>query len=63
MTFTLTYQWWWIPAALTVAAVVWGFLPDNKREDSIAAGLTAIFWATPILLFLCVVWIVAGVLK
>ncbi len=63
MTFTLTYQWWWVPTALTVLATVWMFIPDKKKESGIAAGLTALFMLTPVLLFLMIVWIIAGVLK
>lgn len=63
MTFTLTYQWWWIPTALTVGAVVWGFLPDDKRQRGIADGLAALFWAAPTLAFLVFAWVIAGVMK
>lgn len=63
MTMTFTYAWWWIPTALTVAVVIWGLLPESKQEEGLAVGLTAIFWAAPILLFLGVVWAIAGAFK
>lgn len=62
MTFTLTFEWWWIPTALTVLAfAVWViFTPE---ESGMLAGIGALFTLIPTLFFVLLVWLVAAIAK
>ena len=50
MTFTFTYVWWWVPAAVTVGCfALWAWPTQRPLEllpESVAAlAATAVIWA------------------
>jgi hypothetical protein len=61
MTFTLTFAWWWFPAAFTLLGLIWAFSIDDG--GGIFGGLGNLLALVPVLGLSCVVWFVAGVLK
>lgn len=62
MTFTFTLAWWWIPAAITLAGLVWAlFLVD--RGDGIGAGLNNLLALVPVSIISAIAWAVAAILK
>lgn len=62
MTFTLTFAWWWIPTALTLAGLVWAiFIVDGG--SGWFAGLSNIMALIPVLFVSAVAWAIAGALK
>lgn len=62
MSFTLTFAWWWIPAALTLAGVVWAvFFVDSG--DGMFSGLNNLFALVPVSIVSAVAWAVAAILK
>lgn len=62
MSFTLTFAWWWIPAAITLVGLVWAiFVVD--RGDGMFAGLNNMLALVPVLLVSAIAWAIAGALK
>jgi hypothetical protein len=62
MVFTLTLAWWWIPAAVTLAGIVWAlFLVDHG--DGIGAGLNNLLALVPVSIISAIAWAVAAFLK
>ena len=62
MTFTLTFAWWWIPALITVAGVIWAlFIVDDG--GGYLSGIGNMFALVPALVVSCLAWIIAGVFK
>ena len=62
MTFTLTFAWWWIPTAITVAGLVWAlFIVDDG--GGMFSGLSNLLALIPVLLISAIAWGVAGALK
>ena len=62
MSFTLTYAWWWVPAAITLVGLIWAiFIVDGG--SGIGAGLANLFALVPVLLLSAVAWAVAGIMK
>lgn len=59
----LMYQWWWIPTALTIAAILWLLFPSGKREHGFMAGIKALILFGPLSVLVCVAWVVAEVLR
>ena len=61
MTFTLTFAWWWIPAAFTLIGLIWAISIDDRGGyisgfGNLLAVMFVLVAATPI-------WIIAGVLR
>lgn len=65
MTFTLTFEWWWIPAALTVLAFGWWLIWGDSKDGGggYLAGIEAMFTLIPTLFFVMLVWLVAAIAK
>jgi hypothetical protein len=61
MTFTLTFAWWWFPAAFTLLGLIWAFSIDDG--PGMFSGLGNLLALIPVFALSLVVWIVAGVLK
>lgn len=62
MTFTLTFAWWWIPAAITLAGVIWSvFIVDSG--SGWLTGLNNILALLASLAVSCFAWAIAGFLK
>lgn len=62
MTFTITFAWWWIPAAITVAGFIWAvFIVDGG--SGMLSGLANLFAMIPVLVVSCLAWAIAGALK
>lgn len=61
MTFTLTFAWWWIPAAITVVGLIWAF----KSGDGSGwfSTLAVMFNAMLVLAVSGVAWAIAGFMK
>ena len=62
MTLTLTFAWWWIPAAITFGGLVWAlfFVDDGGGMFS---GLSNAFALIPVLAVSAIAWAIAGALK
>lgn len=39
MTVTLSFAWWWIPVAVTLAAFLWAIFKDAYGTDTFGIGL------------------------
>ena len=62
MTLTLTFAWWWIPAAITVCGLVWAlFIVDDG--GGMFSGLSNMFALIPVLAVSAIAWAIAGTLK
>lgn len=61
MTFTLTFAWWWIPAAITAAGLIWAFNSDDG--SGWFSGLAAMFNVMLVLAVSGIAWAIAGFLK
>lgn len=62
MTFTLTFAWWWIPAAITVVGLIWALKSGNESDGWFS--VVAIFFN--VMLVLAVsgwAWAIAGFFK
>jgi len=57
MTFTISYAWWWVPAAFTVLFLVWAALPSDSDPVQALIQLVAALAA------ISVFWAVGGILK
>ena len=57
MTFTISYAWWWVPAAFTVLFLVWAALPSDGDPVQALIQLVAALAA------ISVFWAVGGILK
>jgi len=62
MTITVTFAWWWIPAAITVAGLVWALF-IVKDEGGYLGGLSRLLAAGAAMAASAVAWAVAGFLK
>ena len=62
MTFTLTFAWWWIPAAITVLGLAWALFVVDPG-DGWFSGLSNLFALIPVLFVSAVAWAIAGALK
>jgi len=61
MTFTLTFAWWWIPAAITVAGLAWAFSTDDG--GGYLSGIATMFNIMLVLAVSGVAWAIAGFFK
>lgn len=62
MKFALTFAWWWIPAAITLAGLIWAmFFVDHG--DGIGAGFKNLLALIPVSVVSAVAWAVAAILK
>ena len=62
MEFTITFSWWWIPAAITVATCSWAlFIHDDG--GGYMSGLGNVLLLVPALLVSALAGAVAGFLK
>ena len=62
MTFTLTFAWWWIPTAITVAGLMWAlFIYDDG--GGYMSGIGNLLALVPALAISMVAWIIAAVFK
>ncbi len=62
MSFTISFAWWWIPTAITVAGLVWAlFIVDDG--GGMFSGMSNIFALVPVLAISAIAWAVAGVFK
>lgn len=62
MTFTLTFAWWWIPALITVAGIIWSiFIVDSG--SGWFAGVSNLMALLASLAASGVAWAIAGFLK
>ena len=61
MTFTFTYAWWWIPAAITAGTVIWLSLPKDHGGNypDIGSMINLVMG----LLIVCFAWAVGGFFK
>ena len=60
MTFTLTFAWWWIPAAVTLIGAIWVVFSDT-RDDTFGIGF--VFRLTVMFFFSAIAWAIGGSLK
>lgn len=61
MTFTISYAWWWIPAIISIAGIIWALSIDDG--GGYLGGLGNIMAMIPVLVVSCIAWIIAGILK
>ena len=62
MSFTISFAWWWIPTAITVAGLVWAlFIVDDG--GGMFSGMSNIFALVPVSVISAIAWAVAGALK
>lgn len=57
MSITITYAWWYIPAAVTVVCLLWALLtpPNNVLSD--------LFEIMGLIIMALLAWAIAGALK
>lgn len=62
MTFTITYAWWWIPAIITLAGIIWAiFIVDDG--GGFMSGIGNLLAMVPVLVVSCIAWAIAGAWK
>ena len=62
MSFTISFAWWCIPTAITVAGLVWAlFIVDDG--GGMFSGMSNIFALVPVSVISAIAWAVAGALK
>ena len=62
MTFTVTFAWWWIPLAVTVASLVYPLF-IHKDGSGYMAGLGNVLLLVPALFISALAWAIAGFFK
>lgn len=63
MTFTLTYAWWWIPAAVTLLSVGWAIWFGWSEDSGWFAGISYFFTLMPAFFVSAVAWAIGGFCK
>lgn len=63
MTLTLSFQWWMIPAVVTILAYCWALFWPFDNNNGLFAGLVNLVALVPASILSLVTWIVAGFLK
>ncbi len=63
MTFTLTFAWWWIPAAITVVSIGWAMFIYDDGTRGMMSGLGNLFMLIPALFVSAVAWAIVGIMK
>ena len=61
MTITITYAWWWTPAAITVICFVWAF--SREDEGGYLSGIDGLIWFAIASFVTAVAWEIAGAVK
>lgn len=60
---TITLLWYHIPTLLSILALIAAIWWPNEQEYGMFEGVVILLRLVPALLFICVVWIVAAVIK
>lgn len=61
MTFTLTFSWWWVPAAITIGGLIWAARTNDG--GGYLSGIATMFNVLIVLAVSGVAWAIAGFLK
>ena len=61
MTITITYAWWWVPAAISVICFGWAFTRED--EGGYLSGIDSLIWFAIASFVSAVAWAIAGALK
>lgn len=63
MTLTVHFQWWMIPALITILSYCWAFFWPFKDNTGFMAGLVNLFALIPASGASLIAWIIAGFMK